>query len=361
MENFGPVSMALIIFGVSFAPSLLPSVLLASKRLKNIYDKASIVSAGLLLAILFVDFMPHLVNGGCSHTHEVNHEAPGIGAVIGHTHSHSHGHGCSHSHGNGWEEKVRAFNPGLVIAGLTLISLIIIDQRVIKHAHCNKERTPEKAESGEILHSHSHVDVHAGHSHGTVRHEGHPHVEHLHASELNNILAERQVEETEKSAHEIKGCCTDGLKYKTTVKQALIFIFIFSIHSIFEGFAFTPGQKGTSTLFIGLAVHKVLESITVGIALFSSQFSKKVAVGLLFVYSSLTPIGMVSAYLISHVINSWIIRDIFNGISFGSLSFIVLVEMLPPIVHSLTTGMKIFYLLCGYAVGAVFISMAHAH
>lgn len=318
-----------VIFIFSFVPSLSPSILLASKKLRSMYNRASIVSAGLLLAILFIDFMPHLVEG---------------------PHSHSHSHSPSHSHSlftlARFMEKLKETHLGLIIAGLTLIGLIIIDQRVIKHSHCDKEKEAgvieTESEKKETLHSHSH-------SHGSCE-------THVDLEEKKHSSAVESIEQ-----EEIKGCCTEGLKYKTTVKQALIFIFIFSIHSIFEGFAFTPQKTGGFTLFIGLLVHKILESITVGIALFSSQFTKPVSVSLLFLYSALTPLGMISAYYISGVFDSWVLKEIFTGMAFGSLSFIVLVEMLPPIVHSLTNPMKIFYLLSGYIIGAIFITLAHTH
>ncbi|KAI5167902.1 solute carrier family 39 (zinc transporter), member 1/2/3 [Nematocida sp. AWRm78] len=389
MESGGPTYMALTIFAVSFIPSLSPYALLSSKRLKNMYDKASIVSAGLLLAILFIDFMPHLVEGGCGHSHGHEHshaisnvpvkpQASGHSTAHGaesgaatlnnavHSHSHEHGHSHKHNHSHKHTDQTEHSHShehgsaqsriGLILAGLTLVGLIIIDQKVIKHSHCDNEKGIEKIKAdGSTTHEHSHGH---GHSHG----HSHSH-EHSHAIEVNRFVDEdsHASKPASKKSSEIKGCCTEGLKYKTTIKQALIFIFIFSIHSIFEGFAFTSGQAGQSTLFLGLAVHKVLESVTVGVALFSSQFKKPVVIGLLLVYSSLTPIGMLSAYFISDIFDSGLIKSIFTGISFGSLSFIVLVEMLPPIVHSLTNGMKIFYLLCGYLVGAGLICLAHSH
>ncbi|KAH9385798.1 solute carrier family 39 (zinc transporter), member 1/2/3 [Nematocida major] len=262
---------------------------------------------------------------------------------------------------SGLEAKLHNLRPGLIVAGLMLIGLIIVDQRVIKHHHCDKEKSlnevkgekMEREDEHEEDHSHKkdHVEI------CRMDEDDHSH-SHGHSHDHSHSHGHRELPNNDE---EIKGCCTEGLKYKTTIKQALIFIFIFSIHSIFEGFAFTPQQTSSISLFLGLLVHKVLESITVGIALFSSKFKKRATTGLLFVYSMLTPLGMIMAYYISDIFNSWLIKDIFTGIAFGSLSFIVLVEMLPPIVHSLTNPMKVLYLLAGYVVGAIFISMVHSH
>ncbi|KAI5190951.1 solute carrier family 39 (zinc transporter), member 1/2/3 [Nematocida minor] len=380
----------LLIFVSSFIPSLSPSILLSSRKLRSMYNKASIVSAGLLLAILFVDFIPHLVEGGHSHSHGagVAHSHgteghPHTHKVGGHIHvhkaaDHSHTHGSkghSHTHGpkghthshdhshtavphvHAWHDDLQV---ALIVGGLTLIVLIIVDQRVLKHSHCDKEKDVEIVAATSLEqpahshegHAHSHTHDHS-HAHSHESHTGHSH------NHVMETVSKSEKSEAADKSLEIKGCCSEGLKYKTTVKQALIFIFIFSIHSIFEGFAFTPKQTNSLTMFLGLVVHKILESITVGIALFSSQFKKRISVGLLLFYSLLTPLGMILAYYISGVFDNKLLKDIFSGLSFGSLSFIVLVEMLPPIVHSLTNPIKIFYLFFGYAVGAVLISLVH--
>lgn len=294
-----------MIFAFSFFPSLSPWVLFYSKTLKRMFNKAIIVSTGLLLAILFVDFIPHIVEGGCAHTH-------------GESHGHSHGHGAGA--GGRWSKAMAALqgsHPGLIIAGLTFIGLILIDQKVIKHNHCHSD----EIEEGRARKVHSHD--------------------------------KRKDDEAE-----INLCCTEGLKYQTTPRQALVFILVFSIHSFFEGLAFTD-NKNNEILFLGLVVHKVLESITVGINLFYSTYTKRMSAGLLFFYSILTPLGILLATVISGLLKSWIVREIFMGLAFGSLSFIVLVEMLPPIFHSLNDSKKILLLLLGYIVGAALIGYAH--
>lgn len=307
--------MALIVFLFSFIPSLSPSILFSSKRMRKLYNKATIVSAGLLLAILFMDFMPHMANGGCGHSH---------------THSHSHSHSHSKQNDSGFFSKigsaVKKAHPGLAVAGITFIGLILIDQKVIKHKHCgNEEEVTAETRAVRNIHKEDHMH----HEHGADT--------------------------------EIKSCCTDGLKYQTSAKQALVFIFVFSVHSIFEGMAFSPGSgEGSKMLFVGLLVHKVLESITVGVSLFSSIFSLKTTVLLLLFYSSLTPIGIIMANATLSFLNSYLVKEIFMGLAFGSLSFIVLVEMLPPIFHSLTGTGKMLYLFTGYALGVVLIGYVHA-
>lgn len=298
--------MPLLVFIFSFLPSLTPTILLSSPRLRKLYNKASIISAGLLLAILFMDFMPHMAHGGC--THGVHSHA-----------SASKSAGCF----SRMLHAVKNAHPGLAVAGLVFIGLILIDQKIIKHKHCGNEEELTAEEKG---------------------------AKHIH--EMNKVHNEEA---------EIKLCCTEGLKYQTTAKQALVFIFVFSVHSIFEGMAFSPSDKTNSgVLFIGLIVHKVLESITIGVALFSSTFSVRASMLLLLFYSFLTPLGMILAMTISSVLDSFLVKEVFMGLAFGSLSFIVLVEMLPPIFHSLTGARKILYLFSGYIFGAILIGYVHS-
>ncbi|KAI5179691.1 solute carrier family 39 (zinc transporter), member 1/2/3 [Nematocida sp. AWRm80] len=335
--------MALAIFLTSFGFSLSPTVLLLSKRLRRMYNTTTIVSAGLLLAILFMDFIPHIVNGGsCSHSHH-SHGCSHVGVhshhtvpSLGHTHSHNHTKPFIGRGTNGIVSKIvdilKNCHSGLFIAGLTFILLVIIDQKIIKHSHCDKDENKTHNES----HTHSSIKIDTNKHTHSERHAKHTH-----------------------SNDSISMCCTEGLRYKTTTKQALVFIFVFSIHSIFEGLVFSPTSQN-NVLFIGLLVHKILESISMGMALFSSSFSKLSCSILLMFYSILTPLGIVTASKISSTLNAWYIKELFLGLSFGSLSFIVLVEMLPPIFHSLKDISKILYLLLGYIIGSSLIVIAHA-
>ncbi|KAI5191147.1 solute carrier family 39 (zinc transporter), member 1/2/3 [Nematocida sp. AWRm77] len=290
------------IFAASFFPSLFPSAMLSSKKLRQAFNKVNIISTGLLLAILFVDFIPHMVEEKCGGGH-VCGEASGAKGFFGKA-----------------VDVVKDSHMGLIVAGLTFIGLILIDKKIIKHSHCHGEEQGRIEESARKPSVQSHAV----------------------------------------SNSEIGMCCTEGLMHTTTAKQAIVFIFVFSIHSLFEGLAVTDDIKG-NVMFYGLLVHKVMESITVGIALFSSKFSKRVCVGLLLFYSIFTPAGMIIASYVSQWLNNWLVREIFMGLSFGSLSFIVQVEMLPPIVHSLNSIQKILLMLAGYIVGTILIGAVHNH
>jgi len=274
--------------------------------------------------------------------------------------SHGHRHGHSHKAGsgllpNGSFENVHI---GLIVAGLTLIFLIWLDSSVIKHDHCDK-------------------DPHAGSEHAHARsHEDSSNPAHVqkHGDEdeeeqgpeeavCRNNRKEREKKGLARKENmtKIRSCCTEGLKYKTSVKQALIFIAVFSIHSIFEGLAFDSTRKNSAFLLTGLVIHKILESVTVGVTLFLSRFSLPVILGLLIFYSSLTPGGILLSGIMMKKLKYALLQEIFNGLSFGSLFFIVVVEMIPPIFHNeKKCGQKIFYLLGGYLLGSLAIAFAHA-
>lgn len=292
----------LVVFGVSYVPSLFPTLFLSSRTMKKIYNRVNVISAGILLSILFMDFMPYIVSGSCGHHH--GHAAP---ASISHFLKHAH--------------------IGLFLSGLTFMGLIVVDRFLIKHRHCTTEETQER----EKKKAEESVKVVLGHSH----------------------------KKTADAEASIRICCTEGLKYKITAKQALVFITVFSIHSIFEGLAFGAEKlEEHAMLMLGLCIHKLLESVTVGISLFSSQLSRKTCALLLLFYSVLTPFGMLTSSLAQHLFTGWFLRDVFNGLSFGSLAFILLVEVLPPILHTLTIQ-EMLYFVSGYILGAFMITFSH--
>lgn len=293
----------LVVFGVSYVPSLFPTLFLSSRAMKKMYNKVNVISAGILLSILFMDFMPYIVRGSCGHSH---HKAidTSISAFLKH-----------HAH------------IGLFLSGLTFIGLIVIDRFLIKHRHCTTEETKEREKKG----TEETIQVMVGHNH----------------------------KKTVDTGAAIRLCCTEGLKYKITAKQALVFIMVFSIHSIFEGLAFgSEDASKHSMLMVGLCIHKLLESVTVGVSLFSSQLTRKTCAFLLLFYSVLTPLGMLISRLAQEIITGWFVKSIFNGLSFGSLAFILLVEVLPPILHTLTIQ-EMFYFLSGYVLGAFMIIVSH--
>jgi len=414
MENINSKwGLPAIVFLFSFGPSLSPSILLSSKWKRKMFNRVRVFSAGLLLAILFMDFMPHIVEGGCGHSHGHSHpkEKPsgknthkdGAGAIFNekpeNEPSHSeHHHAPSEAHskkdaagglGLGYflPAVLKGFknsHPGLAISGLAFILLILIDQKIIKHNHCDNEENIHKVDDrvgdrvGDRLsdrvadngghncgdngghngvHDHVHIEIH--HDEGSFD-ELHDHSLHDHSTH-NHSANDHSTHKLHRTAEkELKSCCSDGLKYKTTPRQALVFIFVFSIHSIFEGLAFT-GNEGSAShiMFAGLVVHKLIESVSVGVSLFLSPFPRRICVGLLLFYSTLTPLGMILSMGAFSLSKTWLIREVCMGLAFGSLCFIVLVEMLPPIFHTIDGGQSVTDLLLGYVAGAILISCAH--
>ncbi|RVD93363.1 divalent heavy-metal cation transporter [Tubulinosema ratisbonensis] len=213
-----------------------------------------------------------------------------------HNHSHEHGHKCSGGH----EHK---FNRGLFLAGLVFVVLLAVDTLMLKHKHCESEK----------------LEDHKKNTHGD--HKDHKH------------------DETD--------CCTDAIKYSTSKIQAFIFVLMISIHSFLEGL----GIQSMKTI-IALLVHKVIESISIGITIFTANFDFTFALLLNTTYSLLTPLGLLFKNL--PILNKaeWFL----NGCALGSMFFIVFVEMIPPHFHGKGSPIrKIVFLGTGYTISSLFM------
>ncbi|EPR78576.1 ZIP Zinc transporter [Spraguea lophii 42_110] len=223
-------------------------------------------------------------------------------------HSHHHHHDHSSFISNGLTNLKHQI--GLIIGGLTFIFLLGLDYLVLHHHHCETEQL-----------------------------EKHRHDEH--------------------NEEKVGTCNIDALLYTNSKTEAIIFILSLSLHSFFEGLAFKP-SKGISSLEIGIIIHKLLESLTLGFLLHTSQFTKSFTAVLIFVYSLLTPLGI---SISSFVTISTIIRSIFDGMAFGSIMFIVCVEMLPPSFHSQDkrSMAKVITLFLGYTTTALVLVFTHKH
>ncbi|KCZ77071.1 hypothetical protein H311_01922, partial [Anncaliia algerae PRA109] len=210
----------------------------------------------------------------------------------------SHGH--HHSHDD-HKCHVHEFNNGLFTSGLIFIFLLMIDTLIMNHQHCESDKL-EDHKRGE----HDHSD-----------HE-HPKTE----------------------------CCTDVIRYTTSKLQAFIFVFMISIHSFLEGL----GNQSTKTM-IALFFHKFIESVSIGITIFTANFSFKFAFLLNFTYSLLTPCGLLIKKLAFTKEIDWFL----NGCALGSLFFIIFIEMIPPHFHNKGSSLrKIVLLFTGYVISSLF-------
>lgn len=205
------------------------------------------------------------------------------------TTSHGHSH-HAHSH----------FSLGLFLSGLSFIALLAVDVLVLHHSHCDSKEG-------------------AGSKYG---HDG--------------------------ERHEAIGSCTDVIKYSTSKAQAFFFVVAISIHSFFEGLAFY--NHAGHTFKICIFVHKVIESFSLGLTVFSAGFSYAFGFLLMLVYSTLTPAGIEFVRLL----RGWKttqMSNICDGLALGSVMFIVFVEIIPVVFHGHHAKiLNVLLLLSGYCI-----------
>lgn len=205
------------------------------------------------------------------------------------TASHSHSH---HSHNH--------LSTGLFLSGLTFIMLLAVDVLVLHHSHCDSKETAND--------------------------------NYVHGNEQ----------------HETMGSCTDVIKYSTSKAQAFFFMVAISIHSFFEGLAFY--NHTGHTFKICIFIHKIIESFSLGLTVFSAGFSYAFGFLLMLVYSILTPAGIELVRLLREWKTTQV-SNICDGLALGSVMFIVFVEIIPVVFHGHRAKMlNVMLLLSGYCI-----------
>lgn len=205
---------------------------------------------------------------------------------------HHHGKHSSHV-----IDDMVVFN-GFFYAGLSFIALISIDTLILHHSHCDNE---------DIVHNENHKN---------------------------------------KTSGKHSKSCTDIIKYSTSKAQAFFFMIAISVHSFLEGFAIQTHSKAGLDLCI--FVHKLIESMSLGLTVFSSGFSTQFAIFLMTVYSSLTPLGMICLNTFNPTKH---VEGILNGLALGSIMFIVFVETIPAVFHdSKFKKLNVVLLIVGYFI-----------
>lgn len=295
-----------VIFLVSVIAALLPSILTNTKIIRKVYPYITSASAGLLFAILLLDFIPHCMEPrslpqSCKRHDIFNKTCETCTEYKAHMEKHQndrhHGH-CGSEHDYS----------ALLCAGGVFILLIAVDSLFLHHSHCTTE----------------------------------DHTQHHHDA--------------------IGTCNTSALKHKTSTAQALIFIFALSLHSFFEGMSIertAGGTYGLTSSQVGIAIHKILESFALGVTLGSSSFTKSVLSLILVVYGALTPFGIILANILKKY------NKYGNGLALGSTMFIVCVEIIPSLLHSKKkTAQNVGIIGClsaGFIVTSLLISSSHHH
>lgn len=123
----------------------------------------------------------------------------------------------------------------------------------------------------------------------------------------------------------------DSLPETASEKQAFIFVLAMSLHSFMEGLGVpVKTKKELKWYMLGLVGHKWIEAIVLGVSVFQRNFSEKMNFGLIFVYSILTPLGIIiGKYSVKNFNDSkGVLIKLLTGISAGSFFYIGFLEML---------------------------------
>ncbi|KAL6121216.1 ZIP family transporter [Nucleospora cyclopteri] len=144
----------------------------------------------------------------------------------------------------------------------------------------------------------------------------------------------------------------------TDFLNVLIFLSAISLHSILEGLD-TCCSNVFSSHTIGLFLHKAAESLSIGLALFSSKLKISTNFKLVLLFSTLTPISIFVGRFIKSSIKG--IAPYFKALALGSLLYVVMLEGIGHNIHGKNKRMIIFALLLGYCLSVAFIQMSHSH
>lgn len=387
------IVLSTVIFVISLVMCYLPSTISSTKFLKKFYPFVTIAAAGFMLAMLLMDFIPH-VNGSCKqqshiHSNKNDHKTrhsledckePATcqehrSDVLTHKHADHHDHSDTENIPFFWK------NFGFFMAGISFILLLGIDSLLLQHSHCDNEQI---------------INMNDGLNHGPHEHEYcHIHCEtqnkkqepneieisksinvdqnRTHESKSDSTETDKRIvlnieKKENKNAHDhtLEGSCnTTALRDQKGTIQAIIFIIALSLHSLFEGLAMSSESVG---LFeVGIVIHKALESFALGFTISIAEFTKLQKIILMTIYSILTPVGIfINSVLktLSHNSKSTFCNHLIistcNGLALGSILFIVCIEMIPPNFHSKGANLiKILTLAGGYLLTNVFIFFAH--
>ena len=362
------------------------------------------VIMGALLFHLIPEFLPHS-DVHCPHDDHDNDlgnfplSGPG---------PHDHFSHSTHEHHNeGSHDSFSYYKWGSLAAGLSFFFLLGIDRFFLSHYHCPKELPcstvherqlpggsiepdplpkPESALypqhpihcSGLSL---SHGDHHDSHYINPLAIcDSMPACVHSHSgSKSDPVDLEKAevfcrpksnvdanyLEDDHSSCHSgdvMGGCHMDGINEYTTKVQSLIFVAVLSFHSFLEGLAMSSiaSNKDLISFCLSLFLHKVLEAFALGVNVFKAGFAAVHFASLIFLYSILTPIGIV----LSMSIHPYpIVVQILNGLAAGSFLYVACIEMIVPEFHKPDplTKYKFISLLVGYAMMALVATMSPEH
>ena len=148
----------------------------------------------------------------------------------------------------------------------------------------------------------------------------------------------------------------DFVNESKNLMQTIIFLMAISLHSFFEGLD-TTCHHIVDSHTIGLILHKIPESLSIGMALFSSKIKKSIGILLILGFSLLTP----AAIFIGRQCKTWLVDSelYFKALALGSLLYVVFLE---GISHELENGhkkKKLVFLFIGYIISIIIITITH--
>lgn len=298
------------IFLASFLSCLLPRLLSNSKIVRKYFSLVNVFTAGLQLATIIVDLIPHMnLKKG------------------------------AHFHGSDLYP--------FVATGICFILLLSIDS-IFLHSHSSTEKISEK--KNEQTSEHKHV-------HGS-------NCKHNHTSNANSNISAHNAntcnhDDHENHCHENLGTCnTNAISKSQTKTKAILLLLAISIHSFFEGFAMDVNSKHIP-LLAGIFFHKILESFAIGSSINQSIFSGYSKIFLFLIYSILTPLSVFirgsDIFSKNYSLQQW-----GNGLCLGALMFVVFFEVIGHSFHGGKDNIKkVFAISLGYVLGCTSIILAH--
>jgi len=208
----------------------LPLLMSSKQKFKNIFEYISSFSAALILAVILMDFIPHITKESC-------------------------------------DPSDTRYNPmanwALLASGISFIGLIGLDNLLLNHSHCDSEQISREQKDcikkdDECLKKHDHLEMHH-----------------------------------EKAENVFSFCNSSSFGNSTSKSQAVIFVLAISFHSFLEGLVVKTGATYKLEAYdVALVVHKILESFGLSLSIHTTSFSKTTKFLLCLLFSSLTPLGM---------------------------------------------------------------------
>lgn len=154
-----------------------------------------------------------------------------------------------------------------------------------------------------------------------------------------------------------------GHTHAKALARAYVFILAISLHSILDGLSIGAAKevKSFTTAVIAVVSHKAFDGLALGIPVFLSNMSWKLALSALVFCAAMTPIGIGIGWAATDGVNgkdSVLAQGLILGLAGGSYLYVALTELLPTALSSgkrqpvkllaFTAGWLAMAILAGY-------------